>query len=81
MNTISAPYPQNDCETVAEYNRKHVGKAWTIVGMTWQGSAYCRRCVAEWPTYEHDLVEGPTPVFASDEYDELVCDTCHEYLW
>lgn len=81
MDTISAPYPQKDCETVREYNARHIGKAWTIVGMTWQGSAYCRDCVAEWPTYEHDMIESPMPIFSSDDYDGLTCDTCHEYLW
>jgi len=77
---ISAPYPQNNCETVAEYNRKHIGKAWTIMGMTWQGSAYCRDCVGDWPTYENDLVESPHPLFMSDDYNSHVCDSCLKHL-
>ena len=73
-----APYPQTDCESVSEYNNKHHGKAWRIVGMTWQGDVYCTRpsCTGEWPTYENDLVEGPRPVFASDEYEEMTCGEC-----
>ena len=77
---ISAPYPQHDCETIAEYNRKHIGKAWSIVGMTWQGGAYCRDCVSGWPTYENDLIESPNPIFSSDEFEELVCDSCQNFL-
>ena len=77
---MNAPYPQNDCETVAEYNRKHGHKAWAIMGLTWQGEAFCRSCVADWPTYENDLVESPAPVFMSDDYNTLVCDLCHKHL-
>lgn len=77
---ITAPFPQNDCESVGEYNRKHLGKAWRIVAMTWQGEAYCADCVADWPTYENDLVDGPTPVFASDDYSGLVCGDCGSFL-
>jgi hypothetical protein len=77
---IAAPYPQTDSETVAEYNRRHIGKAWSIVGMSWQGDIYCTRetCAGVWPTYEHDMIEGPRPVFASDEYDrDYPCGNCH----
>ena len=77
---IAAPYPQTDSETVAEYNRRHVGKAWVIVAMTWQGDIYCRRdtCAGSWPTYEHDMIDGPKPVFASDEIaDDITCGACH----
>ena len=77
---VTAPYPQNDCETVGEYNRRHGHKAWAIVGMTWQGEAFCRGCVRDWPTYENDLVDGPRPVFGSDEYDGMVCDGCGVHL-
>ena len=75
---ISAPYPQTDCESVREYNAKHVGKAWRIVAMTWQGDIYCTRetCAGTWPTYEGDLVESPYPVFSSDEYEEMACGNC-----
>lgn len=75
---ISAPYPENICESVSEYNRVHGGKAWAIVGMTWQGEAYCVRdsCAREWPTYENDLVESPYPIFGTDEYRELTCGNC-----
>lgn len=73
---IAAPYPERDCESVGEYNARHVGKAWSIVAMTWQGSAYCADCAGGWPTYEHDLWEGPAPVFASDDCEGMVCDEC-----
>lgn len=77
---IEAPYPERDCESVGQYNARHGWKAWAIVGMTWQGSAYCADCAREWPTYEHDLVEGPVPVFASDDSDGMACDACHRAL-
>lgn len=75
---ITAPYPQTDCESVAQYNARHVGKAWAIVGMTWQGDVYCTRetCAGTWPTYEEDVIESPHPVFSSDEYDDMVCGNC-----
>lgn len=76
----TAPYPERECESVRAYNGKHWGKAWRIVGMTWQGSAYCDDCAGEWPTYEHDLIEGPEPVFASDDTDGLSCDECHRAI-
>jgi len=76
----SAPYPQYPCESVNEYNRKHGGKAWSIVGMAWEGSSYCLACVGEWPTYEHDMVDSPKPFFASDEYEDMTCDNCADYL-
>lgn len=78
---ITAPYPQKDCETVGEYNSRHWGKAWRIVGMTWQSEAYCCDCVRDWPTYEHDLIESPVPVFASDEYGDMTCDVCNNHFW
>ena len=78
----AAPFPQKDCESVRGYNRRHYGKAWSIVGMTWQGAAYCVKstCAGEWPTYENDLIESPAPIFSSDEYDGMVCDHCHEHI-
>ena len=75
-----APFPQNDCESVREYNSKHIGKAWAIVGMTWQGDVFCSDCVGDWPTYENDLIESPTPVFSSDEHDTFVCGSCYGFL-
>ena len=83
MDTVikwSAPYPQYECESVREYNRKHYGNAWAIVGMVWQGCTYCLDCVGEWPTYEHDLVDSPSPVFRSDDYERMTCDNCTNYL-
>lgn len=78
---IAAPFPEKDCDTVGEYNRtRGTNKAWTIVGMTWQGEAFCRDCVHDWPTYENDLVDGPKPVFGSDDYEDMVCGECRRHL-
>lgn len=79
---ISAPYPEAyaNTESVGEYNRKHWAKAWEIVALTWQGEIYCAECVEDWPTYEHDLTESPTPVFSSDEYEGMVCGKCCTYI-
>ena len=77
-----APFPQKECPSVSEYNRHNYGKAWAIVGMTWQGSAYCvaAECSGDWPTYEDDLIESPMPIFASDEHEGMTCDHCHERI-
>ena len=82
MAMISAPYPVNcesKSESVADYNRVHGGKAWAIVGMTWQGDVYCVRdsCAGTWPTYENDLpIDSPYPMFGTDDYRELTCGNC-----
>lgn len=65
-----------ESETVGQYNARHWGKAWRIVAMTWEGSAYCADCAHEWPTYEDTLEESPIPVFASDERFGDPCDEC-----
>jgi hypothetical protein len=67
------------CETVAQYNMKHGEKAWGIVGMTWEGKAYCVRasCARNWSTYEHDLTDSPKPIFGTDDYRDMSCDNCN----
>jgi hypothetical protein len=77
---MTAPFPQNECESVTEYNNRHFGKAWAIMGMTWLGSAYCRTCAGHWPTYDEDIIESPVPVFASDKYEDMTCDECGNHL-
>jgi hypothetical protein len=75
------PAAQHTCETVSEYNSYAAGKAWAIVGMTYEGNAYCLDCVKDWPTYENDDIEGPMPVFSSDEYEHMTCDLCHDGIY
>lgn len=78
VTSVVAPFPESECESVSEYNSRHIGKAWSIVAMTWNGSVYCTRatCAGDWPTYENDLVESPCPVFSSDERGDWCCDNC-----
>jgi hypothetical protein len=77
---IYAPFPEKESESVREYNSRHIGKAWAIVAMQWQGETYCADCAGDWPTYENDLIESPHPVFSSDEYDEMTCGYCTNHL-
>jgi len=65
-------------ETVAEYNSRHVGKAWSIVAMTLQGAAYCAECSAGWPCVGDlpEWLESPAPIFSSDELCGDPCDGC-----
>jgi hypothetical protein len=79
---VSAPLPSVPGETVGQYNSRHYGRAWQIIAMTWDGAAYCADCAYDWPTweYDHDWVECPVPVFASDELYGDPCDACLEAL-
>ncbi len=52
-------------------------KAWTVIGYTYEGSAYCLE--HGWTEQdEHGL--APHPIFAGDEYGEVWCDICHEKI-
>lgn len=64
-------------ETVLDYNSKHWGKAWFIVGMTRDGAAYCCSCAEAWPL--NDESPNVHPVFMSDEFDGR-CDRCDEVI-
>jgi hypothetical protein len=78
---LKPPEPQYIGQTVDEYNSSAYGKAWAIVAMTWRGAAYCLDCICDWPTYEHDDIESPMPVFSSDEYEDMTCDSCHDGIY
>jgi hypothetical protein len=54
-------------------------KAWTVLGHTFHGSAYC---LDHTPTvrYAQGLRDMPQPIFASDEYYDMTCDICHEEI-
>lgn len=54
-------------------------KAWTVLGYTFNGSAYCREHM---PTvrYAQTKRDIPQPIFASDEYYGMTCDICHEEI-
>jgi hypothetical protein len=52
-----------------------LGKAWDIVGWTYEGEAYC-------PDHRPEVCcspDAPQPVFASDEQD-FACRTCEKAL-
>jgi hypothetical protein len=66
-------------ETVGRHNVRHMGKAWAIVAMAWEGCAYCADCAYGWPTFEDVYDRGdecPMPVFQSDERYGDPCDGC-----
>ena len=80
MNTVTVV--ETDSGTVGEYNRTAYGKAWAIVGMTWEGAGYCAACAYFWPTYEDAWGRGeecPMPVFGSDSFGDP-CDSCGEII-
>jgi hypothetical protein len=78
---LTPPKPQHLSPTVSEYNSHAYGKAYAIVAMTYNGNAYCLNCVRDWPTYENDDIESPIPVFSSDEYGDMTCDSCHDAIY
>jgi hypothetical protein len=78
---IQYPQAQKPSQTVTEYNSISYGKAWAIIGMTWEGKAYCLDCVCNWPTYENDDISGPIPVFSSDDYENMSCDSCRNAIY
>jgi hypothetical protein len=52
-------------------------KAWTVIGYTYEGSAYCLEHA--W-TEQDEYGLAPHPIFASDEYGDMSCDICHEKI-
>jgi hypothetical protein len=60
-------------ETVGEYNSKHYGKAWYLVGVAHDGAAWCEGCAYSWPLSTVD------PLFMSDSID-MACDACGELI-
>ena len=52
-------------------------KAWEVVGVTFNGSAYCPAHAPQFYTYHQD---APAPVFVSDDYAGMTCDECGEAL-
>lgn len=64
-------------------------KAWTIIGYTWNGAAYCPDCAPD-PEAVNQHGDTPAPIFASDEHylidpttgehTPYPCDTCHAEL-
>jgi hypothetical protein len=65
-------------ETVGEYNSKHYGKAWYIVGVTHDGAATCSTCAHSWPLVPA-MNEPIAPLFMSDSFD-LTCDACGDAI-
>jgi hypothetical protein len=51
--------------------------AWEVVGVTFDGSAYCPEHTPNDITRAGDM---PAPVFASDDYAGMTCDECGEAL-
>lgn len=47
-------------------------QAWTVVGYTYKGEAWCAGCQDNLPDYH--------PVFASDDMGDIVCHTCGQGL-
>lgn len=76
-----APLPSAGSETVGDYNAKHPGKVWRIVGMTWDGEGFCADCAYDWPTWEadYDMAVCPMPVFVSDSFGDP-CDACGQVI-
>jgi hypothetical protein len=69
------------------YNSSVMKKAWHIDGYTFNGEVYCRSCVAETindpsfnDPYTLDEHHQFTPIFASDNDDDLVCEYCFSDL-
>ena len=60
-------------ETVGQYNTTHAGKAWAVVGVTYEGAVFCANCVDDEPLAIWH------PIFATDDV-ETTCDQCSEAL-
>lgn len=66
--------------TIREHNQSRSNgitvKADYIVGVTLDGAFYCADCMANTPADPYPGPYGPTPVFATDDYDGMTCDDC-----
>jgi hypothetical protein len=47
-------------------------KAWTVIGRTFEGEAYCPLCVHNW----NEIEILSRPIFASDDAAGLTCGQC-----
>jgi hypothetical protein len=61
-------------ETVGQYNTTHAGKAWAVIGVTFEMVTFCADCVHD------DPLAVWFPIFASDDYDGTACDHCRKVL-
>jgi hypothetical protein len=50
-----------------------LGKAWDVIGFTFNGEGYCDTCGADLPA-ANQFGDEPQPVFASDGFAAAVCD-------
>jgi hypothetical protein len=66
--------------TIREHNNQSVGrwgrKADYIVGVTLDGGFLCADCVGNTPAYGKPGPYGPNPVFSSDDYVGMLCESC-----
>ncbi len=60
-------------ETVGQYNTVHAGKAWAVIGVTYEGAVFCADCV-----YDEPLAIWH-PIFATDDV-QTTCDQCLDAL-
>jgi len=62
---------------IEEYNSTCYGKAWEIVGVTFEGAAYCVECSGKVARRDYvTFMREHVPVFASDEFADMSCDSC-----
>jgi len=57
-----------------------LGKAWDVIGFTFNGEAYCDTCGADLPAV-NQFGDEPQPVFASDEFVAAVSDDEGEVMF
>lgn len=66
--------------TIKEHNRPRWDgirrQADYIVGVTLDGGFLCAECVGNTPADGEPGPYGPNPVFSSDDYSGMVCESC-----
>jgi hypothetical protein len=66
--------------TIREHNHQRSNglcrKADYIVGVTLDGGFLCSDCVGNTPAYGEPGPYGPNPVFSSDDYSGMFCESC-----
>ena len=66
--------------TIREHNRPRwdglTRKADYIMGVTLDGGFLCAECVGNTPAESAPGPYGPNPVFSSDDYSGMTCESC-----
>ena len=63
-----------DSVTVEQYNTVNAGKAWAVIGVSYEGAVFCSECAHDEP------LAVWSPIFASDDYDGTACDHCRKVI-